>query len=170
VGSGLLISWAGMRGIVTLAAALALPPAFPYRGLVVLTAFAVVLGTLVIHGLTLKPLLRWLELRDGDPISHEVDVARDRALQAALGSFARDHSPLAEAVRRIFTARLSTCTTASDGGESERCRHLALHRDALQAARAAVFAMRERDEIGDDAYHRMEEDLDWLEMAGEGGD
>ena len=57
VGSGLIISWSGMRGIVSLAAAMALPPAFPYRDLIVLTAFAVVLGTLVIQGLTLKPLL-----------------------------------------------------------------------------------------------------------------
>ena len=50
VGSGLIISWAGMRGIVTLAAALALPAAFPFRDLIVLTAFAVVLGTLVAPG------------------------------------------------------------------------------------------------------------------------
>jgi CPA1 family monovalent cation:H+ antiporter len=63
VGSGLLISWAGMRGIVSLAAAMALPESFPYRDLIVLTAFAVVLGTLAIQGLTLKPLLRALDLR-----------------------------------------------------------------------------------------------------------
>ena len=58
VGSGLIISWAGMRGIVTLAAALALPAAFPFRGVIVLTAFSVVLGTLALQGLTLGPLLR----------------------------------------------------------------------------------------------------------------
>src|SRR5205085_9665594 len=57
LGSGLIISWSGMRGIVTLAAALALPEAFPYRNLIVVTAFSVVLGTLVIQGLTLNPLL-----------------------------------------------------------------------------------------------------------------
>jgi CPA1 family monovalent cation:H+ antiporter len=66
LGGGLLISWAGMRGIVSLAAALALPVAFPYRDLIVLTAFAVVLGTLVIQGLTLKALLRALALQDED--------------------------------------------------------------------------------------------------------
>jgi CPA1 family monovalent cation:H+ antiporter len=64
VGSGLIISWAGMRGIVSLAAAMALPPAFPYRDVIVLTSFAVVLGTLTIQGLTLKPLLRALDLHD----------------------------------------------------------------------------------------------------------
>ena len=72
VGSGLVISWAGMRGIVSLAAALALPPAFPYRDLIVLTAFSVVLGTLVIQGLTLKPLLRALDLHDDDPVGREL--------------------------------------------------------------------------------------------------
>ncbi|MFL6649898.1 MAG: cation:proton antiporter [Sulfurifustaceae bacterium] len=76
VGSGLVISWAGMRGIVSLAAALALPSTFPYRDLVVLTAFSVVLGTLVIQGLTLKPLLRVLDLHDDDPIGREVSAAR----------------------------------------------------------------------------------------------
>jgi CPA1 family monovalent cation:H+ antiporter len=56
-GSGLVISWAGMRGIVSLAAAMALPDPFPFRNLILLTAFSVVLGTLAIQGLTLKPLL-----------------------------------------------------------------------------------------------------------------
>ena len=80
VGSGLVISWAGMRGIVSLAAALALPAAFPFRDLIVLTAFSVVLGTLVLQGLTLKPLLRALDLQDDDPVGREVGAARERAL------------------------------------------------------------------------------------------
>ena len=80
VGSGLVISWAGMRGIVSLAAALALPSAFPYRDLIVLTAFSVVLGTLAIQGLTLKPLLRALDLHDDDPVGRELSAARERAL------------------------------------------------------------------------------------------
>ena len=80
VGSGLIISWSGMRGIVSLAAAMALPSGFPYRDLIVLTAFSVVLGTLVIQGLTLKPLLRALNLHDDDPVGREVRVARERAV------------------------------------------------------------------------------------------
>ena len=100
VGSGLIISWAGMRGIVTLAAALALPPAFPFRDLIVLTAFSVVLGTLTLQGLTLKPLLRALNLQDDDPVGREVGAARQRALRAGLARFAHDRSPVAEAVRQ----------------------------------------------------------------------
>jgi Na+/H+ antiporter len=165
VGSGLVISWSGMRGIVSLAAAMALPSGFPFRDLIVLTAFAVVLGTLVIQGLTLKPLLRALELHDGDPVGREVRAARERALQAGLASFADDHSAVADAVRKEFAAHL---THAGPDAETNAARfaHGELHRDALTAARNAVLAMRDGDEIGDDAFHQIEEELDWLEMAG----
>ena len=165
IGSGLIISWAGMRGIVSLAAALALPPAFPYRNLIVLTAFSVVLGTLVIHGLTLKPLLRALHLDDEDPVGHEVSLARDRALRAGLASFAHETSPVADAVRQEFTARLTPAAPDGDAEGATRSGHGELHRVAIGAARQAVLAMRGNDEIGDDAFHRIEEELDWLEMA-----
>jgi Na+/H+ antiporter len=167
VGSGLIISWAGMRGIVTLAAALALPPGFPFRDLIVLTAFAVVLGTLTIQGLTLGPLLRVLDLQDDDPVGHELQSARERALQAALALCDGNRSRAAEAVRQEFVAHLGSV----DGdAENQRSTHSSLHRDALHAARQAVLAMRASDEIGDDAFHRMEEELDWIEMSGEAGE
>jgi Na+/H+ antiporter len=167
IGSGLIISWAGMRGIVSLAAAMALPSAFPYRDLVVLTAFSVVLGTLAIQGLTLKPLLRALDLHDDDPVGREVSAARERALHAGLASFARDRSPIAQVVRQEFTARLAyERPNAVEAGDVTRSAHSEIYRRALQAARQAVLAMRANDEIGDDAFHRIEEELDWLEMAG----
>jgi monovalent cation/hydrogen antiporter len=168
VGSGLIISWAGMRGIVSLAAALALPRAFPFRDLIVLTAFSVVLGTLVIQGLTLKPLLRALDLQDDDPVGRELSAARERALSAGLESFAHDRSPVAEAVRQEFTAHLESAASDPDAGDAPQSAHSDIHRFALQAARQAVLAMRNNDEIGDDAFHQMEEELDWLEMAGGG--
>ena len=49
--------------------------------------------------------------------------------------------------------------------DAARSAHGELHRRALEAARQAVLAMRANDEIGDDAFHRIEEELDWLEMA-----
>ena len=169
VGSGLVISWAGMRGIVSLAAAMALPPRFPYRDLIVLTAFAVVLGTLVIQGMTLKPLLRALALQDDDPVSREISAARERALRAGLAMFADDRSPIADAVRHEFTAQLGDGRTdARDAGA--RAAHGEIRRGALQAARAAVLAMRTSQAIGDDAFHYVEEQLDWLEMSGSGNE
>jgi monovalent cation/hydrogen antiporter len=166
VGSGLVIAWAGMRGIVTLAAALALPAAFPFRDLIVLTAFSVVVGTLVLQGLTLKPLLRALDLKDDDPVGRELAAARERALGAGLSILERVHSPDAEAVRQEFAAHLASAITEAAAGDPAQSAHSQLHRAAVQAARQAVLAMRTNDEIGDDAFHRMEEELDWLEMAG----
>ena len=166
VGSGLVISWAGMRGIVSLAAALALPPAFPYRDLIMLTAFSVVLGTLMIQGLTLKPLLRALALHDDDPVGRELRLARERALAAGLAGFAGDESPLASAVRHEFISHLQPGPAGPAAPDPIHSRHEELHRRALQGARQAVLAMRATQEIGDDAFHQIEEELDWLEMAG----
>jgi CPA1 family monovalent cation:H+ antiporter len=168
VGSGLVISWAGMRGIVTLAAALALPGSFPYRDLIVLTAFAVVLGTLALQGLTLGPLLRVLDLRDDDPVGREVAAARRRALDAGLAWFGDDRSPVAEAVRLELLAHLGAPGSSPEEGEARRAAHNDIHRRAVEAARQAVHAMRASAEIGDDAFHQMEEELDWIEMADAG--
>jgi Na+/H+ antiporter len=165
VGSGLIISWAGMRGIVTLAAALALPAAFPFRDLIVLTAFSVVLGTLALQGLTLKPLLRALDLHDNDPVGRELAAARERALRAGLARLDGDRSRVAEAVRLEFTAHLAPAAADPEAGDSRRSAHSEIHRAAVQAAREIVLTMRATDEIGDDAFHQMEEELDWLEMA-----
>jgi len=169
LGSGLVISWSGMRGIVTLAAALALPAGFPFRDLIVVTAFSVVLGTLALQGLTLGPLLRALDLRDDDPVGHEVSAARARALRAGLEALARDRSPVAKAVRQELRAHLAPARDqAAGGGRGRRAAHASTHRLALQASRDAVFAMRESEEIGDDAFHQLEEELDWIEMSAGG--
>jgi CPA1 family monovalent cation:H+ antiporter len=172
VRSGLIIGWSGMRGIVSLAAALALPPTaaggpFPYRDLIVVTAFSVVLGTLVIQGLTLRPLIEALDLRDDDPVGKEIEAARDQALRAALASCADDRSPAAEAVRQEFAAHLKpeSPATGSDGREPS---HDAIHQRAMTAARKVILEMRSSDDIGDDAFHKLEMELDWLEM-GSGG-
>jgi Na+/H+ antiporter len=174
VGSGLIISWSGMRGIVSLAAALALPAGgaeggFPYRDLIVLTAFAVVLGTLVVQGLTLRPLIKALDLQDEDPVVREVEAARQRALEAAMTTLAGDTSPAAEAVRQEFDAHLNRAAAGPAAAGDPRSSHEEIHRRALDAARRVVFDMRARDDIGDDAFHRLEEEFDRIEMGSGGG-
>jgi CPA1 family monovalent cation:H+ antiporter len=170
VGSGLVISWSGMRGIVTLAAALALPvhaggAPFPFRDLIVLTAFSVVLGTLVIQGLTLRPLLKALDLHDDDPVGREVGLARERALRAALASLDGDTSSDAEAVRQEFASHLRRA--AGDAGERAVAgsSHEEVHGRALAAARRVILDMRAGYEIGDAAFHQLEEELDRIEMG-----
>jgi CPA1 family monovalent cation:H+ antiporter len=79
LGSGLIISWSGMRGIVSLAAALALPGDFPYRDLIVLCAFAVVLTTLVVQGMTLRWLIERVGVRDDGVVEREIGIAGETA-------------------------------------------------------------------------------------------
>ena len=165
IGSGFVISWSGMRGIVTLAAAMALPAGFPFRDLIVLTGFSVVLGTLALQGLTLGPVLRALDLRDDDPVGHEVAAARERALRAGVAELEDDQSPVAEAVRQELIAHLGPIAANSEEREAG---HRDVHGRALQAARQALLAMRASEEIGDDAFHQLEEELDWIEMSAGG--
>src|SRR5262249_26052824 len=147
-------------------AAMALPAGFPFRDLIVLTAFSVVLGTLTLQGLTLKHLLHALDLRDDDPVGRELAAARARALRAGLASCAGNHSPIAAVVRQWLNAHLAPVQRRRSAADPSRSAHGEIHTAALQAARHAVLAMRASDEIGDDAFHQMEEELDWLEMAG----
>jgi hypothetical protein len=86
-------------------------------------------------------------------------------LRAGLASFAQNRSPIAEFVRQEFTAQLTRQAADADAGNGARSVHSDIHRGALEAARRAVLAMRDNDEIGDDAFHLLEEELDWLEMA-----
>ena len=165
----LTVGWSGMRGIVTLAAALALPiringAALPFRDLIVFIAFAVVLGTLVIQGLTLGPLLRTFNLRDDDPVEREVNAARDRALTAALATVDGIDSEVARSVRQEFASHLRAARGADGDPEVD---HEQLHRSALAAARRTILDMRANDEIGDDAFHQLEREFDWMEMVNE---
>src|SRR5258708_33767160 len=139
---GLVIAWCGMRGIVTLAAALALPlgdaaaGGFPFRDLIVLTAFIVVLGTLVIHGLTLRPLLTWLDLRDDDPVVREVALARGAAHRAALQAIDGDTSAEAEWLRQEYAAVPSQVGDDPEGRAPALLPAEALRARALAPARA----------------------------------
>ena len=138
---------------------------FPFRDLIVFTAFSVVLGTLVIQGLTLRPLLRVLDLHDDDPVGREVELARERALQAALKTLDGDRSPAAEAVREELATHLEQVPAEAEEGRARRSVHAAMHRRALAEARSTVFEMRARGDIGDDAFHRLEEEFDWVELG-----
>ncbi|HEX9461192.1 MAG TPA: cation:proton antiporter [Alphaproteobacteria bacterium] len=165
VQSGLVISWCGMRGIVTLAAAFGLPAGFPYRDLIVFTAFCVVVGTLVVQGLSLKPLLQRFHFEDADPVAAEVSQARREAYQAALRALDGDTSPEAELLRREYSAVLSQAKRNPDGFIPGERPADPLRRRAIAAARKAVNDLRDTGAIGDNAFHRVEQELDWNELS-----
>ena len=165
---GIVVSWCGMRGIVTLAAAFALPESFPYRDLILLTAFAVVLGSLVIQGLTLRPLILALKFDDDDPVAREAAHARGVAFRAALNQIDDDPSEEAEILRLEYHAVLLRAEAEPDGGiASGELPADPLRRRAIAAAREALLTLRRTEAIGDDAFHRVEEELDRAELSAE---
>ena len=129
-----------------------------------LTAFSVVLGTLVIQGLTLKALLRALDLQDGDPVADEVRTARDHVLAAALAQLPAGTSPAADLVRKDFKVRLGGDRTDGASASFGSGYDLA-YGTALRAARRSLLALRDNGAIGDDAFHTLENELDWMEAS-----
>jgi Na+/H+ antiporter len=178
--AALVIAWCGMRGIVTLAAALALPDGgsgttpFPYRDLVLFTAFAVVLGTLVLQGMTLSPLMRALALEDDGSVEREVRIARAETARAGLDAVdgAERDEELVGYLRRKYQARLrqaENAVAATEPAETDELPALTnVQRRAQAAERRTLSQLRASGVIGDDAFHRVEEELDWAELNVEG--
>jgi CPA1 family monovalent cation:H+ antiporter len=123
----------------------------------------VVLGTLIIQGMTLRPLLSWLNLRDNDPVGHEVGRARRIAYAAAIAAHDGDVSPAANTLRSQFQDLLTEDDETATQGPA-RAFNTSLLR-AIDAARKALLDLRANDEIGDDAFHRLEEELDRIELS-----
>ena len=170
-GSGIVLSWAGMRGIVTLAAAFAIPETlpdgtpFPHRDLILLCAFAVVLGTLVLQGLTLRPLLRWLDLRDDRPVEREIGLAHQRLLRGALAVIDGRSSKAAKALRLEMEALWTPDGSPAAGGSGlDPVEYRKLHQKITRGARQELVRLRERGEIGDDAFHAVELKIDRAEI------
>jgi CPA1 family monovalent cation:H+ antiporter len=162
---GILVSWCGMRGIVTLAAAFALPEGFPFRDLILLTAFSVVLGSLLIQGLTLRPLVLALNLDEPDPVAREVGLVRNAAYRAALKEIDEDPSKEAKLLRYEYEALLQRAGDDNGGEVIDELPANPVRRRVIAAARQTAIAMRRSGEIGDDAYHKFEEELDFAELS-----
>ena len=171
-----VIAWCGMRGIVTLAAALALPDGgpgrFPYRDLILFTAFCVVLVTLVFQGMTVSPLSRALKIQDDGSVEDEVRLARVETARAALDAL--DHAGsgahITPLLRHKYEVRLRQDGTAGrEGSEGAGGPDFAsVERRAQAAERRTLSDLRSNGVIGDDAFHRVEEELDWAELNAEG--
>jgi CPA1 family monovalent cation:H+ antiporter len=174
IGAGIVISWAGMRGIVTLAAAFAIPETlpdrspFPYRDLILLCAFAVVLGTLVLQGLTMKPLIRWMDLTDDDPVGREIRLGRTQVYQALVDAIKDDDSLAAKLLRKEYAAVVELNTGEPQNIPVGEVPGGPLRRRALAVAQQRAFELRRDDVIGDDAYRVLVRELDWAELSAGG--
>jgi NhaP-type Na+/H+ or K+/H+ antiporter len=173
-----VVGWAGLRGAVSLAAALALREDFPERNLILLLTFAVILVTLVGQGLTLPLVLRWAHWDGTELDGDEATSARTAAYQAGLDEIDRarpewpTHQPLFDRLESGLRDRSRHLAT-DDPDETaerrqERVEHEEIQRGVIAAQRTAVIELRDRGEINDETLRVIERELDLEELRMEG--
>ena len=163
LGQGVVVAWSGMRGLVTLATAFALPEGFPQRDLLVLTAFGTVLATLVVQGLTLAPLIRWLELhRLEDPglslRDARLALARTGLDQIEVGN-AHDDLSLGD----LYRIKSGGAPDPAVTDRLQGYRQLGLA--TVEAQRRALARMLDEQSIDIDSFYVLQEEIDWRELT-----
>jgi CPA1 family monovalent cation:H+ antiporter len=165
-----------MRGIVTLAAAMALPVStstgapFPFRSEIILLSFMVILATLVVQGLTLAPLIRALGVTSGSEGEEEEMHAREQAAAAALSrlnELSEEDWPKSVHVEQLelhYGQRLRRFSP--DAEIDPDCKKetseafLRLREEILAAERSALIRLRDEGTISDEVLHRLEQEVD----------
>ena len=177
LGEAAVIGWTGMRGAVSLAAALAIPlrtnagAPFPSRELIVYLAFCVILGTLVVQGLTLPGVIRLVRMEEDTAPAREEAKARLLAADAALErleelreeEWVREET--ADRMRGLYNFRRNRFAARFDEGddgaiERQSVDYQRLRRELLEAERAAVVELRRIGRINDEVMYRVFRDLD----------
>jgi Na+/H+ antiporter len=169
----LVLGWSGMRGVVSLAAALALPERFPGRDIIMLVTFVVIFGTVMLQGTTLGPLIRALRVARTAEESDETDELIARSALAAvelstieasmddplIGAIAHDLVP--EYRKRAESLAHSALGAAA---RAERDALLSLRLAATKAARVELLRLHRAGDIHDEILRRLERDLDLQEL------
>lgn len=170
-----LVGWTGFRGVVSLAAALALPlqteagRAFPYRAEIVVITFVVILVTLVLQGLSLPPIIRRLRLPAESLLAREETQARAHSATVALerlDQLARNGDIPDEILARLREPYLERLQRLSPGTDvdirpslEQDAAYRRLREQVLAAERKALIELRDREVISDEVLHRLEHEL-----------
>jgi len=175
-GEAVVLGWAGMRGVVSLAAALALPAAFPARDLIVFSTFVVIFATLVIQGGSLGAVVRLVRLQRGRAQRTTMSEleARSHTFRASLDELEKRRAACPEAdadiVQRLideYRIRVRSNENAhAQGAEhvARRERHLRLELDLVAVSRHALLTLHQQNRIRDPVLHRLEAELDLEEL------
>lgn len=173
----IVVAWGGMRGVVSLAAAIALPVTltdgapFEQRGRIVFLAFSIVLSTLVVQGLTLSPLIRLLGVSRGTGPDAEEQEARRSALHAALdhldarrrkdsADFGGVYDELAQHLRHQLDDVERPSGDGDAGSSPEHDRRAALSQELLRVQRRTLLRLRHNGRINDQLLRKLERELD----------
>jgi CPA1 family monovalent cation:H+ antiporter len=177
-----VVGWAGLRGVISLATALALPLSLGGRDVLLFITFGVILVTLVGQGLTLPLVIRLLRIGGDRTVGREEVHARTIAAEAAVVRIEElagewpGHLELIDTLRSQYEHRATHLDNGrwEDGGEDgltreeaaeqELLEHRLIRRAVIDAERGAVLKLRDRGEINDEAWRRVERDLDLEEL------
>ena len=173
-----IIGWTGMRGVLSLAAALALPKLldngsqFPQRNVIVFLTFSVILVTLVLQGLTLAPLVRWLGLANAAGPDCEEEEARRIVMEAAVSylELAKESRPnvpgeIIDDIVEHYRHRLASLHPADANPEyvTNHLSYLELSRETARVERETAIRLRNEGRINDQVLRRIERELDLTE-------
>jgi CPA1 family monovalent cation:H+ antiporter len=175
-----VVGWTGMRGVVALAAAIALPETladgspFPQRNLIVFLTFSVIFVTLVLQGLTLPPLIRALGLAGATNHESEEEEARKAMVEAALAHLedarkkgGTEFAAIYDDLEQRYRHRLANLTGQADeeigANPAKYARYYALTRELLRAERRTAVKLRNEGRINDEVLRKVEHELDLSE-------
>lgn len=174
-GSATVLSWAGVRGVVTLALALSLPAGFPGRDFIVVTAFAVILGTVLIQGTTLGRVIRWagLDAAESEKAPLTMSQAEAALAQAQLkhvetraydGDGKLIHAQLLEHYQ-VRNERVADYAENTDDYTPILLAHFGVVLEAIAAARSELIRLHRSGQVDDETLHELERDLDLEELS-----
>lgn len=170
LGEQLVLGWAGMRGVVSLALALALPLSLDanetMRHTIIFLTLIVIIATLLLQGITLTPLVRWLKVGDPGRDQHEERNARLRARRAGIAA-ATDSGGSTELIARLESGSIGI---ARSGALGHSPTHGPAVLQALEAQRGVVNRLRDAGRMGSALAERLDTELDLeaIKVAGDG--
>ena len=180
----LIIAWTGLRGGISLAAALALPLTiadgrlFPERNLILVLTFGVILATLVGQGLSLIPLIRFLNVKTDNSLNDELLQAQFAAVKAAIARLNElaeedraEENDFVMHLRAHYEQKMNNLVKLREeehplpiGRDEQAMHHQRIREEVLQAERQAVILLRDQGHIDDEALRIMERELDLEEQ------
>ncbi|HEX7946942.1 MAG TPA: sodium:proton antiporter, partial [Phenylobacterium sp.] len=170
-----VLSWAGMRGVVTLALALSVPEGFPGRDLILVTSFAVIVGTVLLQGTTLGRVIGWAKLREPEAEKPrlsmpQAEVAMAQAQLAVVQRLAYDregnliHPMLLERYQRRATAIVDYAERTADFTPMLHA-HFDVVLEAVAAGRRELIRLHRAGDVEDETLRELERDLDLEELG-----
>jgi monovalent cation/hydrogen antiporter len=169
-----IVAWSGMRGVVSLAAALALPlviegsKPFPHRNLIIFLTFSVIFSTLVIQGLTLRPLIKWLGIKS-DGKDHEIEHSVRLKIASAVIEFIEENYSLAvteEVLNQIKTKyEIRIQRMRKDQNDHKLNEELinqfhSIQEELISFERKLIIELRSKGAISDEVLRKIEYELD----------